>query len=158
MHRVLGPGTWYHETRDGFRTSLGSSREDIDQLAQREICLANEGVIDSVIEVGAPLVAYVGAGRENGRTAGTGHLAHPKGGQSAVPEAHLVEKIELIFVQDDDARSMGVELRFELVLTVGKHGIEYGHRVPSVSQRGGGIKRAERRVRPHLFHLLGVVL
>ena len=51
-----------------------------------------------------------------------------------------------------------LETRLELLLTVREHGVEHGDRIAQISQAGGDKERAERRVGPHLFDLLDVVL
>ena len=108
---------------------------------KRRFHFAEDHEIGAVPEVIGDMVAGVGTVDRDGQARFPGGLAHEKGQFPVAGEAHLSEKVEIVFAEDNHPRAMAIERAAERFICVFEGAVEQRHFKTVTAQAGSGEQR-----------------
>ncbi len=127
------------------------------ELEERPVRLAEEDGVRPGADVEVGSVRGVRAVHGDARPGGLRVRDHLQRGLAPPRRAHLRQEVEIVLEQPDDRRSRGGDHRRELLLARREHRVEERDLLAGLTEHRSRDQGRERRVRPHLPDLLGVV-
>ena len=120
-----------------------------EEVEEGFFAFAGDDDVRAAFEILFGMVGHVRA-RDKGDTAARfGGGDHREGGLAHAQQRHLAQIVEIVFIEDGDARFVLIERGVPLGGGVGQHGVEQRDVVTGAADDGGGIERAERRIGLH---------